>query len=85
MPVHKFRSIEGTPPVPWRRPGDPELYVALERLWETARRLCPRRFPSGVYKHRTMEEMNQQRQEWESACVAARQAGRASDGTDGAE
>lgn len=84
MPVQKFRSIEETPSVPWRRAGDPELYVALARLWQTAQRLRPRRFPAGVYRHRTMEEMNRQRHEWESTCVASVRAGRPRESPDDA-
>jgi hypothetical protein len=83
MPIQRFRSIEDTPPVPWRRAGDPELAVALTRLWQTAQRLRPRRFPPGVYKHRTMEDMNRQRHEWASAYVAAVRAGQPREGDDG--
>jgi hypothetical protein len=67
MPVRKYRSIEEMPEPPWKRPGDPDLYRALARLWETARRLQPRQFPCGVYKHRSMEDMNRQRDEWDAA------------------
>jgi len=81
MPVQKFRSIEETPPVPWRQRGDPELYLALARLWQTAQRLRPRRFPAGVYRHRTMEDMNRQREQWESASVAEGLLPRGREGT----
>lgn len=70
MPVQKFRSIADTPDVPWRVPGDPVLYVALARLWNTSGRIRPRRFPAGVYKHRSIEEMNRQRDAWDAAFVA---------------
>jgi predicted nucleotidyltransferase len=70
MPVQKFRSIEDTPDPPWRVPGDPELYIALARLWEASRRMRPRQFPPGVYKHRSMEDMNRQQDEWDAAFVA---------------
>ena len=65
MPVTKYRSVEDMPDPAWRTPGDPELYRALERLWTTSRRLYPRRFPAGVYKHRNIEDMNRQREEWD--------------------
>lgn len=71
MPVYKFRSIEEMPDPPWRTPGDPELYRALARLSETSRRLRPRCFPAGVYKHRSIEEMNAQRVQWDAALLAA--------------
>jgi hypothetical protein len=65
MPVYKFRSVEDMPDPAWRTPGDPALYQALFNLSETTRRLYPRRFPAGVYKHRSMEEMNAQRDQWD--------------------
>ena len=61
MPVYKFRSIEDMPDPPWRTPGDPELYRALASLSETSRRLRPRCFPAGVYKHRSIDDMNRAR------------------------
>jgi hypothetical protein len=54
----------------WRTPGDPALYRALVNLSETTRRLHPRRFPAGVYKHRSIEEMNAQRDQWDAEHVA---------------
>jgi hypothetical protein len=70
MPVRKFRSIEDMPDPPWRTPGDPALYKALATLWNTSQRMRPRTFPTGVYKHRSMEEMNRQRDEWTAVFVA---------------
>jgi hypothetical protein len=72
MAVYKFRSVEDMPGETWRRPGDPELYRALSRLWATARLLRPRTFPAGVSKHRTMGDMNRQRDEWDRAFLASR-------------
>ena len=66
MPVYKYRSIEEMPDAPWRTPGDPDLYRALSALAEMSRRLHPRRFPAGVYKHRSMEDMNAQRDQWDA-------------------
>jgi hypothetical protein len=63
-PVRKFRSIEEMPEPAWRPPGDPELYRSLAELWTFVRRLHPRVFPAGVYKHRSIEDMNRQREEW---------------------
>jgi hypothetical protein len=71
MPVRRYRSIEEMPDLPWRRPGDPELYQALRTLWTTSRRLAPRRFPPGVYRHASVESMNRQRDEWDADFIAA--------------
>jgi hypothetical protein len=71
VPVHKFRSIDDMPELAWRRPGDPELFRALAGLAEASRRMSPRRFPAGVYKHRSMEEMNRQRDRWGADHIAS--------------
>ena len=72
MPVYKYRSIEQMPDTPWRTPGDPGLYRALAGLSEMSRRLHQRRFPAGVYRHRSIEEMNAQRDEWDADHARAR-------------
>jgi hypothetical protein len=66
MPVYKYRSIEEMPDTPWRTPGDPDLYRALASLSEMSRRLHRRRYPAGVYKHRSIEDMNAQRDRWDA-------------------
>lgn len=65
MPVFKFKTVEEMPGETWRTPGDPELYRTLAQLWSTCHRLRPRRFPLGVSRHRTIDEMNRQRDEWD--------------------
>lgn len=42
----------------WRRPGDPDLYRAIAFVWELARRTNPRHFSPGVYRYRSIDEMN---------------------------
>ena len=58
MPIYKFRSIEEMDAQTWRTPGDPALYQAIRFTWELARRTNPRRFPPGVHKFRSIDEMN---------------------------
>jgi hypothetical protein len=70
-PVTKYRSIDETPDANWRAPGDPELYRALAALWRTARQLHPWQFPVGVYRHRTIEDMDRQREEWRAQRIRA--------------
>jgi len=71
MPVYRYRSVEEMPGETWRSPGDPALYRALARLWATSRRMRPRGFPPGVTKHRSIEDMNRQREEWNREFVAS--------------
>ena len=42
----------------WRRPGDPALFRAIAGLWDLGRRTSTRRFPAGVRKHTSIEEMS---------------------------
>lgn len=58
MPFEKFRSIEEMDGHTWRQPGDPELYRAIRFMWDLARRTNPRRFTPGLYKYRSIDEMN---------------------------
>lgn len=76
MPVFKYRSVEEMPSETWLTPGDPKLYRALRGLWRRSRMLAPRRFPSGVWKHRSMESMNHQREAWDTDYVRALSARR---------
>jgi len=65
MPVRKFRSIEDMKrQTLWREPGDPALYRAIRALWELGRRTGANRFPHGVYRHRSIEEMNRLTDQW---------------------
>jgi hypothetical protein len=57
MPVRKFRSAEEMNQALWRQPGDPALARALGVDLEFGRRLGPQRFPPGVHKFRSIEEM----------------------------
>jgi hypothetical protein len=63
MPVRKFRSVEETNQLPWRQPGDPMLYQAIAGVWQMARRTNARRFPPGVWKYRSVEEMSRAREQ----------------------
>ena len=71
MPVRKFRSVQEMNQPVWRQPGDPMLYRAIAGVWELARRTNPRRFPPGVHKYRSIEEMTRARDEWEAEHVEA--------------
>lgn len=65
MPVKKIRSLQEMEDSLWHEPGEPALWRAIRSVWSFAARTCPRRFPSGVYKHRNIEEAQRQREIWE--------------------
>jgi len=64
MPIRKFRSIEDMNAPHWRTPGDPELIRAMAHLWEIARRTSTRRYPPGVHKHTSIEDMELAQERW---------------------
>lgn len=69
MPVRKFRSVEAMDETVWLEPGDPRLPRAIRWCWDMAARLAPIDFPAGVYKHRSIEELNAQTDRWEAGDV----------------
>jgi hypothetical protein len=74
MPVRKFRSVEEMDGPIWHAPGDAALYRAIRYVWAVAHRTLRPRFPPGVYKHRTIEGLNSQRQVWDDANFRAYRA-----------
>ena len=72
MPVHRYRDVRDMPDRTVVDRDDPNLWASIARIWESGRRLSPPRFPAGVYKHRTIEEMNRQTEEWARRNAASR-------------
>jgi hypothetical protein len=64
MPVRKFRSVEEMGRPAWRQPGDPELYRVMAGLWDVGRRTSRRRYPPGVHKHASIEDMHRVQEIW---------------------
>jgi hypothetical protein len=67
MPVRKFRSVDEMEQPQWRAPGDPRLYRAIAQVWAFGRRVVPRRFPPGVHRYRTIEELDRTVEAWSLA------------------
>jgi hypothetical protein len=72
MPVRKFRSVEELNQPTWRMPGDPLLYQAMARLWRLGRVTGTQRFPPGVYRARSIEEINDRCRQWSERRVRGR-------------
>ena len=64
MPIRKFRSIEEMKAPRWREPGDPDLFRAMAALWEIGHRTRTRRYPPGVHKHASIEDMQLTQERW---------------------
>ena len=67
MPVYKYRSIDQMPDETWRQPGDLVLYRAMRQVWDFGRRTSGRRHRPGVYKFRSIEDMDAAQEEWSRA------------------
>lgn len=75
MPIRRFRDVSEMDGNTWRDRG-PELAAAIRRAWEFAAKTVELRFPPGVYRHRSIEEVNAQTERWAEANFAAFQARR---------
>ena len=75
MPVRKFRSVQAMNQPVWRTPGDPALFRAIEGLWTAGMRTQGRRFPPGVHKYRSVEELDAQVQRWQQEHIERRLSG----------
>lgn len=64
MPVRKFRSIEEMKAARGYERTDPRLPRIIEGIWDFGRRTASLRFPPGVYRYRSVEEMNVRTAEW---------------------
>lgn len=72
MPVIKFRSIEEMEGNSWLDIGDPRLPDTIRSVWHFASRTAPIRYPPGIYRHRTIEDAQAQREAWEVASHRSR-------------
>lgn len=73
MPIKKFRDISEMQGNTWHEPGSPELFRAIRTTWEFADRTLRPFFPPGVYKHRSIEDMERLREMWTRANFEAYQ------------
>jgi hypothetical protein len=58
MPVRKFRSIEEMKAARGYDRNDPLLPRVIEGIWTFGERTARLRFPPGVFRHRTLDELN---------------------------
>lgn len=66
MGVKKFRDVSEMKRARLA-PGSPELFAAWRHAWAVSDRICPQSFPPGVYKHRSIEDAEKLRRQWERA------------------
>ncbi|HFE64893.1 hypothetical protein B1H10_07940 [candidate division KSB1 bacterium 4484_188] len=65
MPVYKFKTFEEAERALWNFNPDEAYYARVAELWNFANKLSPVSYPRGIFKFRSLEEANKQREEWE--------------------
>jgi len=66
MPVKRFRDVSQIEE-PVHEPGTRRLYEVIRYVWGLSDRICPQRFPEGVFKHRSIADAEALREQWEDA------------------
>lgn len=79
MPVRKFRSIEEMKAARGYDREDPVLPRVIEGLWTFGERTARLRFPPGVYRHRSLDDLNAQTVAWAEINFRSFQARRAAE------
>jgi hypothetical protein len=64
MPIQKFRNLDAARQALWQHSSSPDLMSHIKALWAFSTRLVPRQIPRGVRKFRSIEEANQEREQW---------------------
>ena len=64
MPVYKYKTLEDAEKALWNFEPDESYYERVAKLFEFSQKLNPIRFPKGVFKYKTLEEANRQRDQW---------------------
>jgi hypothetical protein len=65
MPVQKFRTWDDARRALWCDPDDPTHLRRMAQLLRFSARLHPRSYPPGVYKYRSLEDAQRDRDAWE--------------------
>jgi len=69
MSIQKFRTLDAARQALWQQPRSSRLVTRMKALWAFSARLVPRQIPRGVRKFRSIEEANQEREQWVSRRV----------------
>lgn len=69
MPVFKYKTFEEAERVFWNFHPDEEYLSKVAELWDFANKLCPISCRKGIFKYRSIEEANKQRDAWDLARI----------------
>ena len=67
MPVFKYKTFEEAERALWNFHPDESYFRKVAELWDFADKLSPIRYPKGIFKFKSIEEANKQREQWELA------------------
>lgn len=67
MPIYKYKSFEEAEKALWNFKPDQSYFDAVAELWRFANQLSPITYPRGIFKYRSIEEANKDRERWELA------------------
>ena len=67
MPVYKYKTFEEAEKALWNFHPDKTYFKRVAELWNFANKLCPIRYPQGIFKYKSIEEANKQKDEWDLA------------------
>lgn len=72
MPVRKFRTLEEAEKALWRKPFDPENLRIAASVTTMAMRLAGVTLPKGVFRYRSLDDANCERERRESQTIRER-------------
>ncbi len=64
MPVNKYKSLREANEALLVKNPDENYYKMLSGFYETFGKLFTKRFPHGVFKFKTIEEAQEQKEKW---------------------
>ena len=64
MPVYKYKSLREANEALLVKNPDENYYKMLSGFYETFGKLFTKRFPHGVFKFKTIEEAQEQKEKW---------------------
>lgn len=67
MSIQRFRTFEEAEQALWCSKPDKAYFQRVAWLWELSDRICPRSYPKGIFKYRTIQEANKDADRWITA------------------
>lgn len=65
MPIFKYKTFEEAERALWNFQPDETYFTKVAELWNFANKLSPIIYPKGIFKFKTLKEVNKHREEFE--------------------